>query len=83
MPFTPQRTPAHTNHPTKENPMGSILTTLSSMGLSLLMSLMTETFLKKLVYRALKAAAASTETRVDDKLVEDVAEAWGIPPEKR
>jgi hypothetical protein len=52
--------------------------TLTKIALSLLAQLMTETFAKKLVWRLLKMATESTENQVDDKLVADLAEAWGI-----
>lgn len=51
---------------------------LGKIALSLLASLMTETFAKKLTIRLLRLATEQTDNKVDDKLVNDVAEAWGI-----
>lgn len=54
-----------------------ILSTLGTIGMSLLTSLMTETFLKKAILIGLEKLAKKTETEADDQLLEAVKEAWG------
>lgn len=51
---------------------------LAELGMSMLMSLMTKAFLQKLTIRILSAAVAQTDNEIDDKLVKDVAKAWGV-----
>lgn len=41
-------------------------------------SLLTEAFLKRLIVRALEAAAKKSESDTDDKIVKDIKEAWGV-----
>ena len=58
--------------------MASIVGVLGKAAMGILMSLLTETFLKALLVRALKMWAESTESKVDDKMVEDVQKALGV-----
>lgn len=58
--------------------MATIIGVLGKAAMGILMSLLTETFLKALLVRSLEMWAASTETKVDDKMVEDVKKALGV-----
>lgn len=54
-----------------------MLPQLGQLAWSLLLQLITEKMMKQVVLTALKAAAASSKTSVDDDLVKYVEEAWG------
>lgn len=56
--------------------MATILATLGGIGMHMLMSLMTETFLKKALIIGLEKLAAKTATDSDDKLVAAAKDAW-------
>jgi hypothetical protein len=56
----------------------SLLGTLAGIGSSMLVSLVTETFLKKQAVRVARLVAKKTKNEDDDGLVEDMAEAWGV-----
>ena len=58
--------------------MTAIIGILGKVGMSIIMSLLTEAFLKALLVRALEMWAQSTETKVDDKMVEDVKKALNV-----
>lgn len=58
--------------------MASIVGILGKAAMGILMSLLTETFLKALLIRALKLWAESTKSKVDDRLVKDVQKALGV-----
>ena len=55
-----------------------MVTIATKIALSLLSSLLTEAFAKKVVWRLLNMAASKTDNKVDDKLLKDLAEAWDI-----
>ncbi len=55
-----------------------VAATLGKLGLSLLMSLLTESFLKKMIVHSLRTMATWTETPFDDQVARDVAEAWQV-----
>lgn len=52
--------------------------TLSKMAMSLLMKLLTEAFISKMIVHGLRSLAQSTENKVDDQIVSDVASALGV-----
>lgn len=58
--------------------MAPIIGTLGSVLLSMLMSLLTEKFMKKALIAGLEALAKKTENEVDDKVVAAAKEAWGM-----
>jgi hypothetical protein len=51
---------------------------LMKIGMSMLMSLVTEKFAKTLAVRALRALAKKTASTTDDEIAEDIAAAWGV-----
>jgi len=51
---------------------------LGKIGTSLLMSLLTETFIKKMLVIALEQLVKKTDADWDDKLLKDAKEAWGL-----
>lgn len=59
--------------------LAPLLSTLGTTLISMLASLLTEKFLKKAAIVALEKIAASTETDVDNKLLEAAVEAWKEP----
>ncbi len=52
--------------------------TLATIGMRLLMSLVTEEFIKRLLYRGAEEIAKKTQTTIDDDVVKYVGEAWGL-----
>lgn len=61
--------------------MASISSALAGIAVSMLAKLVTETFLARLVIEGLRAWAKQTANEFDDRLVEEAAKAFGIPPE--
>ena len=58
--------------------MQTILLALGKVLLSILMSLLTESFIKKLIVHGLEKLASLTETDADNKIVRDIREEWGL-----
>ena len=58
--------------------MASIGAVLGKVGMSLVMSLMTEAFIKKLLVAALEYLVKKTESDVDDKVLAAAKESWGM-----
>ena len=64
--------------------IAALITVLKTVGASigsLLLALLTGKTFKELLVRPIAWISRKTETRVDDKLVEDIREDWGLPPE--
>lgn len=59
--------------------VSTILGTLGAVALKMLMSLLTEAFLKKALIAGLEFLAKKTENEVDDQLVKAAKEAWESP----
>ena len=57
--------------------VGIVIGTLGHVLVSMLMSLMTETFLKKAIIYGLEKLVNLTETDVDNRLLAAAEEAWG------
>jgi hypothetical protein len=55
-----------------------VLAIVGKILLSLVTSLLTETFIKKAVVLTLEKLAARTQTDADDKLLKAAKEAWGL-----
>jgi hypothetical protein len=51
---------------------------LGKIGTSLLMSLMTEAFIKRLLVIALEQLVKKTEADWDDKILQDAKKTWGL-----
>lgn len=51
---------------------------LTKIAVSLLFQLVTESFVKRFVVHSLQWAAKRTDNEVDDKLVQDVKQAWAV-----
>lgn len=58
--------------------LANIGLTLGKVGLSLLMSLLTETFIKKALIAALEQLVKKTQSDLDDKLLAAAKDAWGM-----
>lgn len=56
----------------------TLLATLGKIGLSMLMSLLTEGVLKKAIVVALEHLSKRTATDEDDKLVQIIKDAWKV-----
>lgn len=54
---------------------------IARMAISLLTKLITETFLARLLIECLRAWSKTTTTKLDDKVTEAAAAAFGIPAE--
>jgi hypothetical protein len=64
--------------------LANIGLTLGKVGLSLLMSLLTETFIKKALIAALEQLVKKTQSDLDDRLLAAAKMAWGeSEPEKK
>lgn len=59
--------------------ISTILGILGKVGMSLLMSLLTEAFIKKAVIACLELLVKRTESDIDDKILKAAKEAWGFP----
>lgn len=51
---------------------------LAKVGFNLIASLVTEDFIKKLIVHTLQMVVKRTAADTDDKLLKDVAAAWGV-----
>jgi hypothetical protein len=60
--------------------LANIGLTLGKVGISLLMSLLTETFIKKALIAALEQLVKKTQSDLDDRLLSAAKEAWGESP---
>lgn len=58
--------------------MGVFAAALSKAGIGMLLSLLTEGFLKGVIIVALEKLVKKTDTDIDDNLLDSVKEAWGI-----
>lgn len=56
-------------------PLGPVLFGLLK---SAVLSLLSEQFIKEMAIEALRYGAKQTHTDVDDKMVDQIAEAWGV-----
>lgn len=59
--------------------IAAALGALGKVAISLLMSLMTESFIKSMIVHALQSLAKKTASDADDKLVNDIKTAWNVP----
>lgn len=55
-----------------------MMAVLPKIAMAILMRFLTERFVSKMIVHGLGALAKSTENKVDDEIVRDVAEALGI-----
>ena len=62
--------------------LATVLNVLGSTLLSMLSSLVTKKFLKKLIIAGLEKIVAATETDADNKILEDAKAAWAKEEEK-
>lgn len=69
--------PMHTSYQEKAYMLASLVGVLGKIGISLLMSLLTETFLKQALILGLEKLVKLTASDLDDKLLQAAEEAWG------
>jgi hypothetical protein len=58
--------------------MANIGLLLGKIGTSLLLSLLTEAFAKRLLVASLESLVKKTESDVDDKILQAAKESWGL-----
>lgn len=57
---------------------GVIGTSVAKVGLSLLTSLLTEAFIKRMLVAGLEAMVKRTDNDTDDKVLQAAKDAWGL-----
>lgn len=58
--------------------MAALGLTLAKVGFNLIASLVTEAFLKNLIVHTLEVLVKKTASDADDKVLKDIADAWGV-----